>query len=55
MQLDEHRHQLALTGRSLLRLESIEAFISLPTDHLRHTCLAQNWMAEGEARGPRRR
>ncbi len=27
------------------------ALINLPTDHLRHTRLAQDWMAEGEARG----
>ncbi len=27
------------------------ALINLPSDHLRHTRLAQDWMAEGEARG----
>ena len=30
------------------------ALINLPTDHLRHTRLAQDWMAEGEARGEAR-
>ena len=28
------------------------ALINIPTDHLRHTRFAQDWMAEGEARGP---
>jgi predicted transposase YdaD len=35
----------------LLTREEIMALINLPTDHLRHTRLAQDWMAEGEARG----
>ena len=34
-----------------LTREEIMALINLPTDHLRHTRLAQDWMAEGEARG----
>ena len=34
--------------------EEIMALINLPTDHLRHTRLAQDWMAEGEARGEAR-
>jgi hypothetical protein len=36
----------------LLTREEIMALINVPTDHLRHTRLAQDWMAEGEARGP---
>jgi predicted transposase YdaD len=35
----------------LLTREEIMALINLPTDHLRHTRLAQDWIAEGEARG----
>ena len=35
----------------LLTREEIMALINLPTDHLRHTRFAQDWMAEGEARG----
>jgi predicted transposase YdaD len=31
--------------------KEIMALINLPTDHLRHTRWAQEWMAEGEARG----
>ena len=27
------------------------ALINLPTDHLRHTRFAEDWIAEGEARG----
>jgi len=38
----------------LLNREEIMALINLPTDHLRHTRLAQDWMAEGEARGEAR-
>ncbi len=34
-----------------LTREEIMALINLPTEHLRHTRLAQDWMAEGEARG----
>jgi len=34
-----------------LTRDEIMALINLPTDHLRHTRLAQDWMAEGEARG----
>jgi predicted transposase YdaD len=34
-----------------LTREEIMALINLPTDHLRHTRLAKDWMAEGEARG----
>ena len=37
-----------------LTREEIMALINLPTDHLRHTRLAQDWMAEGEARGEAR-
>ena len=34
-----------------LTREEIMALINLPTDHLRDTRFAQEWMAEGEARG----
>ena len=34
-----------------LTREEIMALINIPTDHLRHTRFAQEWMAEGEARG----
>ena len=34
-----------------LTREEIMALINIPTDHLRHTRFAQDWMAEGEARG----
>jgi predicted transposase YdaD len=37
-----------------LTREEIMALINLPSDHLRHTRLAQDWMAEGEARGEAR-
>jgi predicted transposase YdaD len=37
-----------------LTREEIMALTNLPTDHLRHTRLAQDWMAEGEARGEAR-
>jgi len=38
----------------LLTREEIMALINLPTDHLRHTRLAQDWIEEGRAEGEAR-
>jgi len=44
---------LSILGKRFPHLtrEEIMALINLPSDHLRNTRLAQDWMAEGETRG----